>query len=273
MVASKDSRSSKFSKSGKKQEQSEDSTCADLSSVESNCEAVFDIKKENYDDSNEISEKVSSHFEKLKSQRHVPDQKNSIRKRKNGPELINSPIAAQQKTNKTGLDYLKEIADQISFESKKKLYKEKSFSPENSITQKIRKLKEDKMNKSNHNIKENSSEVPKNKTNRELIQNKKPKKEGEMDEISENETIKCFADFSDSMFSTRKSKGETMFCCADADCNVELPSMSRIKRHYLVHTDLKPFKCLSKKCTKKFSRKDNMLQHYRMHCKKNRKKD
>lgn len=87
---------------------------------------------------------------------------------------------------------------------------------------------------------------------------------------NENEAFESFADFSDDMFSSKIKNDVRVFCCAFPTCDVELPSLSRIKRHYLVHTNFKPFKCL--KCSKRFSRKDNMLQHYRTHC-KNRKRN
>lgn len=85
--------------------------------------------------------------------------------------------------------------------------------------------------------------------------------------------IESFADFSDSMFGYKIRDQVKVFQCADPQCNVELPSLSRIKRHYLVHTNIKPFKCLSSKCTKRFSRKDNMLQHFRTHCKSKKNRD
>jgi hypothetical protein len=78
--------------------------------------------------------------------------------------------------------------------------------------------------------------------------------------------IESFADFSDSLFNYRIVDDVKSFICPHPGCKMELPSMSRIKRHYIVHTKLKPFKCLNVNCGKKFSRKDNMLQHFRIHC-------
>lgn len=57
-----------------------------------------------------------------------------------------------------------------------------------------------------------------------------------------------------------------MYACPWEGCGKAFPSLSRIKRHYIIHTKLKPFKCLNKGCNRRFSRKDNMLQHYRVHC-------
>lgn len=78
------------------------------------------------------------------------------------------------------------------------------------------------------------------------------------------ENVKSFNDFSESIFLLDPQKNTYM--CPVQGCNKEFPSLSRIKRHYIIHTDIKPFKCKNKECNRRFSRKDNMLQHYRMHC-------
>ena len=53
--------------------------------------------------------------------------------------------------------------------------------------------------------------------------------------------------------------------CVESGCGKIFPSRSRLQRHLLVHTGLKPFNCLFSGCDRMFSRKDNMLQHYRTH--------
>lgn len=78
--------------------------------------------------------------------------------------------------------------------------------------------------------------------------------------------IGSFADFENSMFPYRSKNGVKSYVCPYQGCGMELPTLSRIKRHYIVHTKLKPFKCINKDCNKRFSRKDNMLQHYKIHC-------
>lgn len=78
--------------------------------------------------------------------------------------------------------------------------------------------------------------------------------------------IGSFADFENSMFLHKSKNGAKAYTCPYEGCGMELPTLSRIKRHYIVHTKLKPFKCLNKNCNKRFSRKDNMLQHYKIHC-------
>ncbi|KAG0438399.1 Zinc finger C2H2 protein [Dictyocoela muelleri] len=60
--------------------------------------------------------------------------------------------------------------------------------------------------------------------------------------------------------------GKKIYICPVPTCTRNFPSKSRMKRHYIVHTDEKPFKCLNQYCEKSFSRKDNMLQHYKSHC-------
>ncbi|ADM11511.1 putative transcriptional activator [Encephalitozoon intestinalis ATCC 50506] len=78
--------------------------------------------------------------------------------------------------------------------------------------------------------------------------------------------IESFADFETSMFPYKSKNGVKSYVCPYEGCTMELPTLSRIKRHYIVHTRLRPFKCLNKDCNKRFSRKDNMLQHYKIHC-------
>ncbi|KMV66117.1 hypothetical protein M970_050590 [Encephalitozoon cuniculi EcunIII-L] len=78
--------------------------------------------------------------------------------------------------------------------------------------------------------------------------------------------IESFADFETSMFPYKSKNGAKSYACPYEGCTMELPTLSRIKRHYIVHTKLRPFKCLNKDCNKRFSRKDNMLQHYKIHC-------
>lgn len=78
--------------------------------------------------------------------------------------------------------------------------------------------------------------------------------------------IESFADFETSMFTYRSRNGAKSYACPYEGCTMELPTLSRIKRHYIVHTKLRPFRCLNKDCSKRFSRKDNMLQHYKIHC-------
>lgn len=62
------------------------------------------------------------------------------------------------------------------------------------------------------------------------------------------------------------SGGKKLFKCIYPDCRKAFPSLSRMRRHYIIHTGAKPFKCLNAECPKSFSRRDNMIQHYKGHC-------
>ncbi len=81
---------------------------------------------------------------------------------------------------------------------------------------------------------------------------------------AETDKFKSYNDFSDDIFQVDPKTN--IYLCPVAGCNKKFPTLGRIKRHYIIHTDIKPFKCKNKKCNKRFSRKDNMQQHYRMHC-------
>lgn len=76
----------------------------------------------------------------------------------------------------------------------------------------------------------------------------------------------------DDIFKVRYENDNKMYYCPKKNCGKNFPSLSRVKRHYIVHTGKKPYKCLNPDCKKSFSRKDNMLQHYRNHCTMSRRK-
>lgn len=80
----------------------------------------------------------------------------------------------------------------------------------------------------------------------------------------ESSGFKSFNDFDEDIF--KFDQATKMYICPRNDCDKAFPSLSRIKRHYIIHTDIKPFKCLNPGCFRRFSRKDNMLQHCRVHC-------
>lgn len=60
--------------------------------------------------------------------------------------------------------------------------------------------------------------------------------------------------------------GKKVFKCTFPECRKIFPSLSRMRRHYIIHTGAKPFKCLNAECPKSFSRRDNMIQHHKGHC-------
>ncbi|ELA42227.1 uncharacterized protein VICG_00626 [Vittaforma corneae ATCC 50505] len=99
----------------------------------------------------------------------------------------------------------------------------------------------------------------------------KPKHRRHEKELSDSSAVevdssgfKSFNDFDEGIF--RFDPNTKLFNCPWEDCDKAFPSLSRIKRHYIIHTDIKPFKCLNPGCSRRFSRKDNMYQHYRVHC-------
>ncbi len=58
---------------------------------------------------------------------------------------------------------------------------------------------------------------------------------------------------------------DRMYMCPEENCTKAFPSRSRLQRHIVVHTGIKPFECLHATCARTFGRRDNMLQHYRTH--------
>lgn len=56
-----------------------------------------------------------------------------------------------------------------------------------------------------------------------------------------------------------------MISCSFKGCTKKFTCNSRLQRHMVVHTGDKPFVCPDSECSKRFSRKDNMMQHYRIH--------
>lgn len=85
-----------------------------------------------------------------------------------------------------------------------------------------------------------------------------------IDVPQEIEKITSFNDLPDDLFTYDEKKH--LFPCPVDGCTAEFPSLSRIKRHYHIHTGIKKFKCKNKECDRTFNRKDNMMQHYRSHC-------
>lgn len=92
---------------------------------------------------------------------------------------------------------------------------------------------------------------------------KSPEKENKDSEGNSSETEN---DLFDLEFPCTVKGNKKMYRCTFSGCSKEFPSLSRMRRHYIIHTGAKPFKCLSPKCHKSFSRRDNMIQHYKGHC-------
>ncbi|KAI5151393.1 hypothetical protein ENBRE01_2109 [Enteropsectra breve] len=110
-----------------------------------------------------------------------------------------------------------------------------------------------------------ASEMPDYKNFGKDVQYKEAKEHASKKKVDPHDGVfRSFNDFNEGIFKLNFETGN--YICPGAACGKEFPSLSRIKRHYIIHTDIKPFTCLNAKCSKTFSRKDNMLQHYRVHC-------
>lgn len=72
--------------------------------------------------------------------------------------------------------------------------------------------------------------------------------------------------FDDRLFDFEDLDGIRYFLCPLKSCDKKFPSLSRAKRHWLTHTNFRPFKCQNDPCDKTFSRSDNMHQHMESHC-------
>lgn len=183
----------------------------------------------------------------------------------------------ENNSQKNLLDYLKEEARLESERINSKIYERKSFSPlyekpldvpevkpKGKRGRKPKVIKPIEFSEETHS---DSFEEQKSEERRKRTYRKRKQLSYEHpSEVSDHTNIESFADFADSMFTYKTKDKLKIYECPEPGCFTELPSLSRIKRHYLVHTNLKPFKCLNKNCDKRFSRKDNMIQHFRTHC-------
>ncbi|WUR02126.1 uncharacterized protein VNE69_01065 [Vairimorpha necatrix] len=193
----------------------------------------------------------------------------SYQNHENGNQKRAPPYGySHEGSQKTGLDYLREIAEEESSKLKKSkvpleylegaqkeynklkdswggkdILEEEWIKIRGKIIQKLRKMKIDQINK------HVSEEKPRKK--REGVA--RLEDDVSLDSVDEDNQaelatteekfIRSYSEFPNSMFATVDRNGVKMFCCAKADCDVEFRTISQIKRHYLIHTDLKPIKC------------------------------
>ncbi|KAF9179189.1 hypothetical protein BGZ50_007191 [Haplosporangium sp. Z 11] len=61
------------------------------------------------------------------------------------------------------------------------------------------------------------------------------------------------------------SKGKIFQCTGFGDCRMVFTRSEHLARHERKHTGEKPYSCVVKGCTRKFSRYDNMVQHTQTH--------
>jgi len=56
------------------------------------------------------------------------------------------------------------------------------------------------------------------------------------------------------------------YVCAVGNCGRVFSSASKLSRHQAIHSEeTQGFPCLAPGCSKKYNRRDNMLQHYKVH--------
>jgi uncharacterized Zn-finger protein len=61
------------------------------------------------------------------------------------------------------------------------------------------------------------------------------------------------------------SKSGQNVVCVQTGCGRQFKSRSHLMRHERMHTGEKPFGCPYQSCIKRFSRRDNMVQHHSTH--------
>ncbi|TPX34000.1 hypothetical protein SmJEL517_g03229 [Synchytrium microbalum] len=64
------------------------------------------------------------------------------------------------------------------------------------------------------------------------------------------------------------NKSMTRFHCRVANCNKTFSTSAHLSRHTKLHDGHRPHKCLLDACAKRFTRRDNMMVHYRAHARK-----
>lgn len=75
--------------------------------------------------------------------------------------------------------------------------------------------------------------------------------------------VETFSDLENNLFLSEEINGVRHYLCPIAECRRDFKTISLVKRHYLKHADIKPYKCTNPECDKYFSRKDNQQLHSR----------
>ncbi|KAJ1942928.1 Up in starvation [Kickxella alabastrina] len=76
----------------------------------------------------------------------------------------------------------------------------------------------------------------------------------------------CISDTRSTGKNSISSGAERKYTCDWHDCGQAFDRVEHLNRHKRRHTGEKPYRCLVSKCTKLFSRFDNMMQHVGIHC-------
>jgi uncharacterized Zn-finger protein len=77
--------------------------------------------------------------------------------------------------------------------------------------------------------------------------------------VNDNDEVHSRVSFTGSADSNQKKK----FSCPT--CKKVFSCVGHLQRHVRMHTGEKPFQCPFDNCNSRFSRHDNMMQHYRAH--------
>ncbi|KAF7683689.1 Zinc finger C2H2 protein [Astathelohania contejeani] len=223
-----------------------------------------DINNEDYNRKNKEDYMVTKNYQYIKVIR-----KNDSRNNTNYSSYHYNDISHSNDTKKTALDYLLELTQKefIAMQTQpdffndmlraSRHYNSDRFIPIENKLNRIKpgvKFKKDTLEQKNEKVvnTDQHTDYDQENDNRILYDNKSVYDKIDSDIFPIYET----------------DDGKKKYGCPYRRCKKEFPSLSRIKRHYIVHTGIKPFPCLNPECNKTFSRKDNMLQHYRCHCTK-----
>ncbi|KAJ3042164.1 transcriptional repressor [Rhizophlyctis rosea] len=63
----------------------------------------------------------------------------------------------------------------------------------------------------------------------------------------------------------RKPRTKKLHYCDESDCGKSFTTSGHLARHKRIHSGVKPYPCPLANCPSRFSRQDNMMQHYRTH--------
>lgn len=205
---------------------------------------------------------------------HSPDNNNGNNNNTGKKRKLNQREAKKDVAEKTIHDYFFEVIN----EEAKLLNLHPYFLKNTSLTNNVIKTQKDAQNPATYSLDHNADRIETVSSN-EHSQDENRKRgrprsrsiEYPITEYDHNgmriDPVTSAIDFRDEMFIDTESIANKNFICPKRPkCKKTFPSLSRAKRHFIVHLGIKPFKCENPNCPKTFSRRDNMLQHYNKHC-------